>query len=332
MRIVLATACLLAFPLALPAQALCVDGPFSRVYSFGDSLSDNGNQFSMSWYPPDPYWEGRFSNGPVWVEQLAAVLRLEEDGLKNFATGGATTTTVHTAQVQPLVVASGGQLPGDALYLYWAGANDLLTLLSNPTGNPFFIVLNAMNQTSAALNSLAGAGARNIVVANLPDFSKIPRVKALNDPTLIPAIQTLVEFYNGRLASTIALVESQTGLDIIEVDTYSLVQNIHADPRRYAITNVEESVLLPGGGLRRGAEGYLYFDDIHPTFSGHRIVMLSVFAALGLSVEMDSSRDGFDVQDPRGPWGWRSLADADINCDGRVDWRDQSVLLQMFSR
>lgn len=41
-----------------------------RVVVFGDSLSDNGNLFAQTGQPPAPYFQGRFSNGPVWVEQL----------------------------------------------------------------------------------------------------------------------------------------------------------------------------------------------------------------------------------------------------------------------
>jgi phospholipase/lecithinase/hemolysin len=61
--------------------------PYSKLYVFGDSLSDGGNLFKATSFvqpfeeflgvdipviPPSPaYAEGRFSNGPVWVEKLA---------------------------------------------------------------------------------------------------------------------------------------------------------------------------------------------------------------------------------------------------------------------
>ena len=61
---------------------------FSKIYTFGDSLSDPGNIFNLTTSvqpleldipvipPSPPYFEGRFSNGPVWVENLAEDLEL----------------------------------------------------------------------------------------------------------------------------------------------------------------------------------------------------------------------------------------------------------------
>ncbi|MDJ0902578.1 MAG: SGNH/GDSL hydrolase family protein [Xenococcus sp. MO_188.B8] len=65
---------------------------FSKIYVFGDSLSDPGNIFNYTTSlqsfeelfgldipvipPSPPYFEGRFSNGPVWVDNLVADLEL----------------------------------------------------------------------------------------------------------------------------------------------------------------------------------------------------------------------------------------------------------------
>jgi hypothetical protein len=48
----------------------------SKIFSFGDSLSDSGNSKSVSQsakgftFPFAPYDDGRFSNGPVALEYL----------------------------------------------------------------------------------------------------------------------------------------------------------------------------------------------------------------------------------------------------------------------
>ena len=91
----LLTAVVVALPLF--AQA----GPYSNLYVFGDSLSDTGNlSFATGGAVPgtaQPYFNGRFSDGPVWVETMAAHLGLAGDaaplhlGGKNFAFAGART-------------------------------------------------------------------------------------------------------------------------------------------------------------------------------------------------------------------------------------------------
>ncbi len=64
-----------------------VSHPFSKLYVFGDSLSDQGNIFNITKFanslssqipvvPSAPYFEGRFSNGPVWIDYLSAGLGL----------------------------------------------------------------------------------------------------------------------------------------------------------------------------------------------------------------------------------------------------------------
>ena len=56
---------------------------YSAIYAFGDSLSDAGNAYiaTMGATPPTPPYAsvngyGVFSNGPVWVQDLAGNLSL----------------------------------------------------------------------------------------------------------------------------------------------------------------------------------------------------------------------------------------------------------------
>src|SRR5687768_12602152 len=69
-----------------------------KIVVFGDSLSDNGNFYTLSsrLHRADsnvpivpaspPYASGRFSNGEVWVEDLAKSLHVP---LEDYAYGGA---------------------------------------------------------------------------------------------------------------------------------------------------------------------------------------------------------------------------------------------------
>ena len=78
----------------LPLQA-----QFSDLYVFGDSLSDVGNlsAATLGFLPGSDYFDGRYSNGPVYAELLAEKLGLEPlrrsgEGGNNFAYGGASTS------------------------------------------------------------------------------------------------------------------------------------------------------------------------------------------------------------------------------------------------
>ena len=63
-----ARVCLFLMLLPVSAHAALLE-----MKIFGDSLSDTGNMFFLSkqLIPPGPlYFDGRFSNGPNWVDQV----------------------------------------------------------------------------------------------------------------------------------------------------------------------------------------------------------------------------------------------------------------------
>src|SRR5690242_7531767 len=72
--------------------------PFTGIVAFGDSLSDAGNVFiaTNGQLPAPPYFNGHFSNGPTWVEDLSqalglGTLRPSLAGGTDFAYGSAIT-------------------------------------------------------------------------------------------------------------------------------------------------------------------------------------------------------------------------------------------------
>ena len=64
---------------------------FTALYVFGDSLSDTGRNPAT---PPASYYNGRFCNGPLWVEYLSAELGLPYNASDNFAVSGSTTSNL----------------------------------------------------------------------------------------------------------------------------------------------------------------------------------------------------------------------------------------------
>src|SRR3954462_11973986 len=89
---------LAALAISVGSVGLAVAGPFSNLVVFGDSLSDIGNISSATFgtTPGPSYYNGRFSNGPVYAETLAtglglpALARSTASG-NDYAYGGAQT-------------------------------------------------------------------------------------------------------------------------------------------------------------------------------------------------------------------------------------------------
>src|SRR5687767_14594773 len=79
-----------------PIRSEAKDVPFERIIVLGDSLSDTGNFFELSGgFPPPPYFEGRASNGRLWVEYLADGFGMSIPAGDNFAVYGATTSSLN---------------------------------------------------------------------------------------------------------------------------------------------------------------------------------------------------------------------------------------------
>ena len=242
---------------------------------FGDSLSDNGNAFRATngLFPPSPpYFNGRFTNGTVWIEDLAASLNLTTT-TANFAFGGATSGTTNTTipflpgvttQVNGFLQGS-PRLSPDRVFVVWAGANDYL---GGGVTNPAVPVGNI----SAILQRLTAAGAQKLLVVNLPDLGKVPGT--INDPVQSAGLTQLSSAHNqGLSASLQALAQSQPTVTIIPIDVAALLNEVTTNPARFGFTNVTQSCLnLAAGTVCPNPNQFLFWDALHPTAIAHQII------------------------------------------------------------
>ncbi|WP_375505431.1 SGNH/GDSL hydrolase family protein [uncultured Nostoc sp.] len=282
------------FSFMLPTKASAVS--FDQLYVFGDSLSDTGNIYNATGktYPSSRrYFDGRFSNGPIWVDYLGDQLGLKPtlfttipptpfptQGI-NFAFGGA------SSGLDNAILDNRG-LPGvlkqvlgfaetlqtnnqtadpNALYTLWGGANDFLFLNPEDSTTP-------INNISLALNTLVGVGAKNILVFNLPDLGQIPAAKNGNrNPT---TLSKSTSDFNLGLAETVSALSQNPNLNIISVDTYSLLNQASA----LGFTNVTESCLDREDICDPANNKFLIWDDYHPTTAGHKVIADTALAAI----------------------------------------------------
>jgi phospholipase/lecithinase/hemolysin len=250
--------------------------PFSRIFVFGDSLSDTGNLFRLSGgYPPAPYFEGRFSNGPLWVGRLADALGIEIAAGDNYAVGGATTGHFNSndgvnGQDYPGLLDEIGTFTATrsvaeaqgALFVVWAGANDFFVALV--TGEDAQVLIgDGVGNTVQAIQQLWEAGARHILVANLPDLGLTPYALGMQvgDP-----VTQLSAAYNQALNSALdSLVAA--GIPTIRVDAFATLRTMVTQPQEFGFTNVTDPLI--GAGVT--TPGYLFWDSVHPTTAGHAV-------------------------------------------------------------
>lgn len=290
---------LLSISLPLKASA----ASFSKLFVFGDSLSDPGNVFNATKAlgdptkvlpPSPPYFDGRFSNGPVWAEYFGNELGLSptpvtalgnqpaNDGI-NFAFGGSTTGKNNAiAPDVPTGILTQVDLfteslekfnqkaDPNALYAVWGGGNDYLF---DNNVDPTVPIANLTN----AVKSLTDIGAKNILVFNLPDLGQSPITRI--DPAASAGLSTLTTLHNSALSATLAGFQ-QPGVNIIPVDVNSLVADIKTNPGKYGFKDVENSCLVGDfnaiaagtATLCNNPDEFAYFDGVHPSTRVHQLI------------------------------------------------------------
>jgi phospholipase/lecithinase/hemolysin len=286
----LAGAALLAALAAQPAGA----APFSNVVFFGDSLSDVGNVFLATGGAlpgPGGYLGGRFSNGPVWVEHLAAGLGHPAAagpslaGGNNYAFGGARTGTSTTppgllTQAVGLWGTSHPTADPDALYVVAGGGNDMRDARSAFGGTS--IADQAGRQAAAAqavgnlvqvLAYLAAKGAQHVLLTNVPDLGLTPEAGALGSRA---ASADASARFNALIPGAL-LYGAGLGLDMKFLDLVALNQKVINDATnhggtKYGITNVTLPCAGFAGSLGSPCASSLFSDALHPSGATHLLM------------------------------------------------------------
>ncbi|HEX5640046.1 MAG TPA: SGNH/GDSL hydrolase family protein [Burkholderiaceae bacterium] len=283
--------------------------PFGQTtVVFGASVSDTGNACNLSATncpPAPPYATGRFSNGPLWVETVAARYGATATPSRlngyNYAYAGATTGTVPgttvtnrppsmVAQVDQYLTRVGFQVNPQNLVILdgvTVGNNiaDALTqvLAGNPNA-PTAVLTQAVTDMVSMITRLYAAGARTIVVLNSVNIGLTPRVTSLNNPVATAGATQMSQQFNGALAQQIAALRAASpGLNVSIVDAYALEAAIVAAPAANGFNNVTAPcfVTSPAPAVCATPDTYYYWDSFHPTFVTGQRVAQEVIRVIG---------------------------------------------------
>lgn len=282
----------------------------SQFVVFGDSFVDAGvvNRFTGGAIAPasQGFWQGRFSDGPTWVDylgyanfgtttkafnagvgpgQLPPPFQL---GATNFAVGGArgsgddvqaggTIPGLNTqlAFYQGYLALTGQSVDANALYIINFGNNDvnfIQSLTGDPAAQAAVADAYVTNMTNAALG-LVAAGARNVLIAGVPNPLEVEG-------------QLLQQMLNSSLAAAQPAF-SLAGANVQQFDYFAFFTALQADPTQFGLPSTLNfdvpclAVETPGPNIN--CRNYLSFDGIHVTTGVQRAIAIQVARQLGIA-------------------------------------------------
>lgn len=298
-------------------------GAFSDIYLLGDSLADQGNLYQASLATTgagipasDHYFDGRFANGEVYSGLLAQGLGLtlsrSSAGGNNFAYGGAR-ADYNSVEGPP---GSGGFPPGlfpwslnlekaafearhvnnpNALYAVFSGSNDVSDLIGDSARFGFNSTKAqsdaAVQSTLAVIDAFKAAGARYVLVPNLPDLGLVPKIISLNAVYGFN-VSGLATALTVRFNDTLdAALDQVTGVEIIRFSTFNLLRQVHDQPASFNLSNVTEPCYTgfvdpasPTDTVCANPQSYLFWDAEHPSTAMHAVMANAMLGAVNAAV------------------------------------------------
>ena len=288
--------------------------PYTGLVVFGDSLSDTGNNalaFDSNFPPPGtartplpisgptfipafPYASNVYSNGPVWVRPFAASLGLSIApslaGGTDFAFGGARTGPSPSGfpfslldQMGMFLGATGNIAPASSLYVVAGGGNDARDAfqLAASGGNPSALINQYVQNIALMLRTLNAAGARDVLLVNIPDIGKTPAIQALHavNPALPGLASLIAANMNAALDAALASIVFAPQTHLFELNAYALVDSVVANAGAFGLTNATAACAASAACVANPSSTF-FWDGIHPTTAGHALIARAALQAI----------------------------------------------------
>ena len=251
------------------------NSPYDAIYVFGDSYCDVGNLFIATGgaEPAAPYYNGRFSNGPLWVDHVAGFLGVPIKpslaGGTDYAVGGAWATVPQsfpggtipsvTQQVALYLANSKGKADPNALYILEGGGNDILDA---PASNPDQLGFEIGAALAESELLLRRAGARHFVI---PDLFNVGLLPAAAGRVAFAARASTAA--NITLDILLPIEDDLEGVHILRMNVFNLLNAVETDPTHFGFTNITDPCLTTT--ICADPDHTFFWDTHHPTEFGH---------------------------------------------------------------
>jgi phospholipase/lecithinase/hemolysin len=287
-----ATRVVFAFALAVLFPTVTTGYSFTALYAFGDSLTDTGRN------PPSEteYYQNRYSNGPLWIEYLSTLLGIPYNPANNLAFSGSTTSDL-SSQIAGLPALTN---PQSALFAVWSGANDFLQAQGNGENDAAWSVTisNAVLNITNAVTTLYTQGAREVILANLPNLGQLPVLGSTG--TFTNYIDSKVQLFNSTLGTAATnLMPECPGLRIYFMNANQETLSVYESPATYGFTVVSTDALqdpnLADKSFNGPGENYLFWDPVHPTTKMHARLAALAYELVGVKLNLAASSTIVDL-------------------------------------
>lgn len=295
----------------------------SQLFVFGDSMVDDGNLFELTngQAPPQElgYFQGRYSNGKVFVESLPQELKkkgygkstLNYNSANNYAIAGAGTDYNYFLenemglddQINHFLadqsfsssqsIATTSTVPSidpDALYLIAAGSNDYLPDEEN---NFSFDVETVVNNISQSITQLANAGAKNFAITGIADLTLAPSLAGISEEEK-EFVQYISMQHNLTLQTALQTLEQQQEIDITFLDLNTILQK---SLKNFANTT-DACLNLETTSQCSNPNQYLFWDSDHLTSYAHKIL-----AEQSVESYREKNGQGASIPEPQAVFG-----------------------------
>lgn len=257
---------------------------YDNLIVFGDSYCDVGNLYIATGgaEPAPPYYDMRFSNGPLWVDHVAGFLGVPLTaylaGGTDYAFGGAWVTQPKSItgvpsvpeQVEIYLGQHGGKADPNALYILEGGGNDIL---DTTTGTPEELGDQIALDIEESEKSLRRAGARHFVVPYLFDVGLLPA--AAGNVNFATAASIAANKKEDELLGSEGFLQ---GVYILRMNVFSLLNAVETDPTHFGFTDITDPCLTPS--VCTDPDHTFFWDTHHPTEFGHAFFAVTLENAL----------------------------------------------------
>jgi thermolabile hemolysin len=247
--------------------------PFTQVYAFGSELTATSG---------GPYADGRWCNGPVWVEHLAARLGLRYTPECNRATGGADSARI----LNQVIALPPPPQAASALFVVMPGLLDFGRYVGEGLDDAFWDrqIAQMVDNTAKAVDRLYLKGARQIAVVNLPDMTRFPQFNALSEAQKLYHRQKAQQ-HNSTLETRLEVFTSRSPDARLRVIGFFHCLDFMLDhAAQFGLTRIDLAAWHDDALMDKSFGGpgsrYVFWDYVHPTSAAHALLAQTLEATV----------------------------------------------------